>query len=105
MCVRNTPCPRAMTYSWPMRSTLVLVSLASACGGAPPPGSVRTDALAERFPLARLDDRALCDQLLARREADHAVTVDAEPRTRKKVIVSDLHLGPGTADARFAGME
>lgn len=84
---------------------IVLGVLAVACGGPRRAGPARADALAERFPLARLSDRALCDQLLARREEDHAVTVDAEPRTRRKVIVSDLHLGPGTADPRFAGLE
>jgi UDP-2,3-diacylglucosamine pyrophosphatase LpxH len=84
---------------------IVLVILAVACGGPRRPGPAPADALADRFPLARLDDRALCDRLLARREEDHAVTVDAEPRTRRKVIVSDLHLGPGTTDPRFAGLE
>jgi len=92
-----------------MRSSILLVVLAVACGGTRPtgPGSgpARTDALAERFPLARLGDRALCDQLLARAEEDYAVTVDAEPRARRKVIVSDLHLGPGTTDPRFSGIE
>ena len=65
----------------------------------------RRDALADRFPLARLDDTALCDALMARRAEDYAITVDTETRTRRKVIVSDLHLGPGTTDARFAGLE
>src|SRR5688572_30727949 len=94
-----------MAYLRSMRATIVLAILAVACGGTHRSGAVRTDALAERFPLARLGDRALCDHLLARREEDYAVTVDAEPRTRRKVIVSDLHLGPGTADRRFAGIE
>ena len=31
--------------------------------------------------------------------------VDPEPRVRRKVIVSDLHLGPGPSDRRFAGIE
>lgn len=85
-----------------MRATLLLALIA--CGpqarSTPAP-----DPLADRFPLARLDDRALCDQLLARRAEDHAVTVDPEPRARRKVIVSDLHLGPGTSDPRFSGIE
>jgi UDP-2,3-diacylglucosamine pyrophosphatase LpxH len=88
-----------------MRSSIVLVILAVACGGTHRANAVESDPLAERVPLARLDDRALCDRLLARREEDYAVTVDAEPRTRRKVIVSDLHLGPGTTDPRFAGIE
>nr|MBA2543619.1 metallophosphoesterase [Deltaproteobacteria bacterium] len=80
---------------------LALVALV-ACGGphAPP----ADDKLVDRFPLAKLDDRALCDHLLARGDAYH-VTVDAEPVLRKKVIVSDLHLGPGASDPRFAGIE
>ncbi len=89
-----------------MRSPIVLALLAAACGGAHRPGTVPAeDELAGRFPLARLDDRALCDHLLARREEEYAVTVDPEPRTRRKVIVSDLHLGPGTSDPRFQGIE
>jgi UDP-2,3-diacylglucosamine pyrophosphatase LpxH len=86
----------------------VLIALAlTSCrgprsGSGPPPGP---DELAARFPLAKLDDQALCDHLLARTEADAAVWVDPEPRTRRKLIVSDLHLGPGTHDARFSGIE
>ncbi len=82
-------------------------ALCVACGSgrapatAPDPG----DALAARFPDARLDDRALCDRLLARTAADYRVTIDPEPRLRRKVIVSDLHLGPGTSDPRFSGIE
>ncbi|MEO8702386.1 MAG: hypothetical protein ABI867_20240 [Kofleriaceae bacterium] len=86
----------------------VLASLAIACGGSggKSPTEARVgDALAARFPLARLDDRALCDQLLARDKLAYEVEVDPEPRTRRKVIVSDLHLGPGTQDPRFAGLE
>jgi hypothetical protein len=76
-----------------MRSLFVL-TLVAACGHARPrDGGARDDALAARFPLARLDDKALCDALLARRAEDQAVFVDPEPRTRRKVIVSDLHLG------------
>src|SRR3954463_14718475 len=62
------------------------------------------DSLAARYPEAQLDDKALCDRLLARTAAT-AVFVDPEPRARRKVIVSDLHLGPGTGDPRFAGIE
>jgi UDP-2,3-diacylglucosamine pyrophosphatase LpxH len=76
-----------------------------ACGHATStPAPARTD-IADRFPLAKLDDRALCDHLLARHAEDYAVAVDAEPRMRRKVIVSDLHLGPGTSDPRFHGIE
>ena len=55
---------------------------------------------------AQLDERALCDLLLARTAAD-AAFVDSEPRARRKVIVSDLHLGPGgpAGDPRFTGLE
>src|SRR6185436_17326610 len=67
-----------------------------------PPAPI--DALAARFPNAQLDDKTLCDRLLARTAAD-AAFVDPEPRARRKVIVSDLHLGPGTGDLRFAGLE
>src|SRR3954466_3538851 len=62
------------------------------------------DPLAARYPEAQLDDKALCDRLLARTAAA-AVFVDPEPRVRRKVIVSDLHLGPGTSARRFAGIE
>ena len=69
---------------------------------SPPPAPI--DTLAARFPNAQLDDKTLCDRLLARTAADTAF-VDPEPRARRKVIVSDLHLGPGTGDLRFAGLE
>jgi UDP-2,3-diacylglucosamine pyrophosphatase LpxH len=82
--------------------------------GAPVPAPARplpaapavapADPIAARFPEALLDDRSLCDRLMARTTAD-AVFVDPEPRTRRKVIVSDLHLGPGSADLRFQGIE
>src|SRR4051812_24684020 len=62
------------------------------------------DPIAARYPNAALDDRALCDRLLALAASD-TVFVDPEPRARRKVIVSDLHLGPGTGDPRFAGLE
>lgn len=89
----------------------------AAPGAAPPPATpvaapaptasvppAPNDALAARFPEAALDDRTLCDRLMARTPAD-AVFVDREARTRRKVIVSDLHLGPGTKDPRFTGIE
>jgi len=82
-----------------------LGAVAVACGGRSHPQSPAEDRLASRFPLAALDDRALCDRLLARTEADYRIAVDPEPRTRRKVIVSDLHLGPGTTDRRFIGIE
>lgn len=82
---------------------LALLALV-ACGGGKPAVTPAEARLADRFPLAKLDDRALCDQLLARGDAFH-VTVDAEPMLRTKVIVSDLHLGPGAADTRFSGIE
>ena len=62
------------------------------------------DPLAARYPEAQLDDKALCERLMARTATD-AVFVDPEPRARRKVIVSDLHLGPGSSDPRFAGIE
>jgi UDP-2,3-diacylglucosamine pyrophosphatase LpxH len=62
------------------------------------------DPLAARYPDARLPDPELCDRLLAR-TAPGAIFVDSEPRKRRKVIVSDLHLGPGPADPRFTGIE
>src|SRR6187551_3458612 len=84
-----------------------LLLLAAPAAAAPVPAAappVPPDPIAARFPNARLDDRALCDLLLARTAAD-AAFVDPEPRARRKVIVSDLHLGPGTTDPRFAGLE
>ena len=86
-----------------MKMRLALLMLV-ACGGGKPALTATEVRLADRFPLAKLDDRALCDQLLARGEAFH-VTVDAEPLLRRKVIVSDLHLGPGVTDKRFSGIE
>jgi UDP-2,3-diacylglucosamine pyrophosphatase LpxH len=92
-----------------MRSRLAValamcgVACSSGHGRGPTPPA--DDPIVVRFPLARLDDRAVCDQLLARTAADYRVFVDPEPRTRRTVIVSDLHLGPGTTDARFAGIE
>src|SRR5438067_2438109 len=79
-------------------------ALAIACG-SPQHAPASDDALAARFPLARLGDRELCDQLLARDADAYRIAVDAEPRLRRKVIVSDLHLGPGTSDSRFTGIE
>ena len=87
-----------------------LLLLAAPAAAAPPPVAAPLpvaappDAIAARFPNARLDDKALCDLLLARTAAD-AAFVDPEPRARRKVIVSDLHLGPGSGDPRFAGLE
>src|SRR4051812_28486502 len=71
---------------------------------APAARPAPVDPLAARYAEAQLDDTALCDRLLARTAAD-AVFRDPEPRARRKVIVSDLHLGPGTSDPRFAGLE
>jgi len=81
-----------------------LLAVAAACGGHPHHQPARVDRLAARFPLAALDDRALCDHLLAP-ATDRGVVVDPEPALRRKVIVSDLHLGPGTGDERYAGIE
>lgn len=81
---------------------LALLAVLAACGGRPmTPAEAK---LADRFPLARLDDKALCDNLLARGDTFH-VSSDPEPMLRRKVIVSDLHLGPGTTDKRFTGIE
>lgn len=87
-------------------NAIALALIGVACSGAPtrePPAG--GDALDARFPLAKLGEGVLCDRLLARTQDDYRVTIDAEPRTRRKVIVSDLHLGPGTRDDRFAGIE
>jgi len=67
----------------------------------PPPSPTAGDP----FPLARLGDRELCDRLLARRPDDYRVIVDRDPELRRTVIVSDLHIGPGTTDPRFTGIE
>jgi UDP-2,3-diacylglucosamine pyrophosphatase LpxH len=86
--------------------SLALLAFVIACGHPRSHSSTpASDALAARFPLAKLDDRALCDALHARRAEDHAIVVDPEPRTRRKVIVSDLHLGPGITDPKFSGVE
>ena len=82
-----------------------MLFLASACAiTGPMSATPASDPIAARFPEAQLDDRTLCDRLLARTAADAAL-VDVEPRLRRKVIVSDLHLGPGAADPRFTGIE
>src|SRR5688572_6964473 len=83
----------------------VVLFLASACAiTGPQRAAPAADPIAARFPAAQLDDRTLCDRLLARTAADAAL-VDAEPRLRRKIVVSDLHLGPGTSDPRFTGIE
>ncbi|MEJ7600624.1 MAG: hypothetical protein WKG01_22140 [Kofleriaceae bacterium] len=74
---------------------------ALACAGRAHQAGPADDALAKRFPLAAASDREVCDHLLAR----PMVAVDPEPRRRRKVIVSDLHLGPGMVDPRFTGIE
>jgi len=71
---------------------------------SPPVAKPPSDPLAARFPDAQLDDRALCDRLMTRTAAD-VMFADPEPRNRRKVIVSDLHLGPGSADPRFSGID
>ena len=83
-----------------------MLFLASACArtGPMPATTATADPIAAHFPAAQLDDRTLCDRLLARTVGD-ATLVDAEPRLRRKVIVSDLHLGPGASDPRFTGIE
>jgi hypothetical protein len=83
----------------------LIALLIVACGGAPRAPTVADDALAARFPLAGLDDRALCDRLLARTPGDYAIAVDPESAVRRKVIVSDLHLGPGATDPKYAASE
>jgi UDP-2,3-diacylglucosamine pyrophosphatase LpxH len=74
---------------------------ALACGGRSATVTAKDDQLAKRFPLAAADDRAVCDHLIKQ----PGLTVDAEPKIRRKVIVSDLHLGPGTTDPKFHGIE
>ncbi|HEX4449903.1 MAG TPA: hypothetical protein VH143_03480 [Kofleriaceae bacterium] len=78
------------------------ILLAACSSGTSAPAVAPT---ASAFPLATLDDRALCDRLLARTPEQFRVIVDREPELRRKVIVSDLHIGPGTSDPRFAGIE
>lgn len=88
-----------------MRALILLAIAACSGGSAAHRDTVVEDKLAKRFPLAAQGDRALCDHLLARTENDYAVYRDPEPTLRRKVIVSDLHLGPGTHDRRFTGIE
>lgn len=96
--------PSAGCHTRKVRLLALLLALA-ACGHGHVHGAAKTDALAARFPLAKLADRPLCDALLARRAEDHAVIVDPEPRARRKVIVSDLHLGAGITDPKYAPIE
>src|SRR5262245_52097374 len=108
--VGHSPVPLCAEIVRPERATLGPVRWLStlaivACSGPPRAPVAADDPLAARFPLAGLDDRALCDRLLARTPADYAIAVDPEPAVRRKVIVSDLHLGPGTADPKYAGIE
>lgn len=93
---------------------LALVSWAVALAGLPgcgsdpsgPPDRPAPPTLESFFPLAALDDGALCDRLLARTAADYTIFADPAAERRRKVIVSDLHLGPGPhAGPRFAGIE
>jgi UDP-2,3-diacylglucosamine pyrophosphatase LpxH len=88
-----------------MRWLAALALVGLACGSRTGTRVVADDALAAKFPLAKLGDRELCDSLLARTATDHLATVDVEPKIRRKVVVSDLHLGPGSRDAKFAGIE
>src|SRR5579871_3187180 len=86
----------------------IWVVLAACSSGTPTPSSpapAPAAQVADAFPLARLDERALCDRLLARRPDDYRAIVDRDPELRRAVIVSDLHLGPGTTDPRFTGIE
>jgi UDP-2,3-diacylglucosamine pyrophosphatase LpxH len=85
-----------------MRAAWLLLLCACSSGAAP---AVASPAIADTYPLAKLDDRALCDRLLARKPDEFRVIVDREPKLRRNVIVSDLHLGPGTGDPRFTGIE
>ena len=89
-----------LLFGWAALAQAAPVAPPSSAPVAKPP----SDPLAARFPDAQLDDRALCDRLMARTAAD-AVFADPEPRNRRKVIVSDLHLGPGSADPRFSGID
>ena len=90
-----------------MRSKLAAVMLAACSGGGAIPAQpvARPAALDDAFPLAKLGDRQLCDRLLARKPEDARVIVDRSPETRRTVLVSDLHVGPGTTDPRFTGIE
>lgn len=75
--------------------------LLAACSSAPPTSTITSApnptlaAIDARFPLAQLDDRALCDRLLARTAGEFGIYADPDPKIRRKAIVSDLHLGPG----------
>jgi len=82
---------------------LQTVALGLTAGCALRSGSVSDSALQARFPDAALDDRALCAKLAA--APPSAAFHDAEPLWRRKVIVSDLHMGAGDWDPRFRGLE
>src|SRR5580704_17236407 len=71
-------------YVLGMRRSIAVV-VCAACSGstAPTTTAPASPAIDDAFPLARLDDRALCDRLLARRPEDTGVIVDREPTTRR----------------------
>jgi UDP-2,3-diacylglucosamine pyrophosphatase LpxH len=77
----------------------------AACSATAVTPATTAPSLDDAFPLAKLDDRGLCDRLLARTPEQFRVIADREPTLRRKVIVSDLHIGPGTTDPRFTGIE
>ncbi len=77
--------------------------LCAALGCATAPTPLGEDVLRRRFPDALLDDAALCAKLS---RPGQTVFDDRETRLRRKVVVSDLHFGPGDSrDARFRGLE
>lgn len=76
------------------------------CSGKGATGPEASDPITAAFPLAALEGRALCDALGARSARVGSVHRDPEPRIRRKVVISDLHLGPGVAAGRrFDGIE
>lgn len=87
---------------------LALAAIAAGCSSAqkvdtaplPPP-------LESYFPLAGASDRELCAGLVEQIAATGLQTRDRDAaRPRRKIVISDLHLGPGSAAGRrFDGLE
>ena len=85
-----------------MRRLAIFAVTVAACGPPKEPASPAPRPLESHFPLATADDATLCTSLA---ESQHVTTGDGESR-RRKVIISDLHLGPGDAQGnRFDGLE
>ncbi len=89
----------ATPYYFLLRFLPFCIVVGTACGS-----QSRSSRFAAAFPLASVSESQLCDALTTRRNKTGPVFRDPEPKKRRKVIVSDLHLGPGTR-GKFAELE